>query len=175
MAGVAAGVVLLAGCSSASSDEVGSGTSSEASPSSIPESGGTEYGETASGQSGSGETGSGEPGADGPIVVPETAPPPYIDGVDWVVTEVGPSLQIRPTPVGRTVSGDGAADEAWREVLALDPGADTPGMRAQFDCHWTFARLVEPDKPSWNLEPGRPVVSDEEMIAARCNPGFPEE
>ena len=106
---------------------------------------------------------------------PPTLPPPYIEGVDWVDTEVGPSLQIRPTDNGRRVSGDGVDDEAWAEVLALEPDADTPGMRAQFDCHFTFARIVEPDKPSWNLEPDRPVVSEAEMIAARCNPGFAEE
>lgn len=90
-------------------------------------------------------------------------------------TAVGPSLQIVPTPSGRKVSGERAAEVAWREVLALAPDGDTPGMRAQFDCHWTFARLVDPDKPSWNLEPDRPVVSDEQMVSSRCNPGFAEE
>ena len=107
--------------------------------------------------------------------VPPTLPPPYIERTQWVQTQVGPSLQIHPTQAGRTVSGDGVEDTAWEEVLALSPDADTPGMRAQFDCHWSFARLVEPDKPSWNLEPGRPVVSDSDMVAARCNPGFAEE
>jgi hypothetical protein len=104
-----------------------------------------------------------------------TAPPPYIEYVEWVQTEVGPSLQIHPTRAGRSVSGNGVDDEAWREVLALAPDGDTPGMRAQFDCHWAFARLVDPEKASWNLEPERPVVTSEEMIAARCNPGFAEE
>ncbi|WP_448221969.1 DUF2599 domain-containing protein [Gordonia iterans] len=102
-------------------------------------------------------------------------PPPYIERAEWAQTQVGPSLQIYPTRAGRRVSGDGAADLAWREVLTLRPNADTPGMRAQFDCHWTFARIVDPEKTSWNLEPGRPVVSEEEMIASRCNPGFDEE
>ncbi|MFT4085865.1 MAG: DUF2599 domain-containing protein [Gordonia sp. (in: high G+C Gram-positive bacteria)] len=106
---------------------------------------------------------------------PPSAPPPYIDRVAWAQTAVGPSLQIYPTPAGRQVSGTGVEDEAWGEVLKLDSGADTPGMRAQFDCHWTFARLMDPDKPSWNLEPDRPVVSESDMIAARCNPGGPEE
>ncbi|MCF8611950.1 DUF2599 domain-containing protein [Gordonia sp. HY285] len=104
-----------------------------------------------------------------------TLPPPYIEGADWVDTEVGPSLQVRPTRNGRDVSGGTAGDEAWGEVLALHPDADRPGMRAQFDCHWTFARLVDPEKTSWNLEPRRPVVSESEMISTRCNPGFPEE
>lgn len=106
---------------------------------------------------------------------PPTLPPPYVEGADWVDTEVGPSLQIRPTRNGRNVSGDTTGDEAWNEVLALHPDADSPGMRAQFDCHWTFARLVDPEKPSWNLEPDRPVVTESEMISARCNPGFAEE
>ncbi|MFZ2510921.1 MAG: DUF2599 domain-containing protein, partial [Gordonia sp. (in: high G+C Gram-positive bacteria)] len=107
--------------------------------------------------------------------VPPSLPPPYVESVEWVQTEVGPSLQIHPTRAGRTVTGDTVADTAWAEVLALAPDGDTPGMRAQFDCHWTFARLVDPEKTSWNLEPDRPVVSNEDMVAYRCNPGFAEE
>ncbi len=107
--------------------------------------------------------------------IPNTLPPPYIAGADWVQTDVGPSLQIRPTTNGRRVVGVSAGEEAWREVLAIRPDGDTPGMKAQFDCHWTFARIVAPDKPSWNLEPGRPVVSENEMISSRCNPGGKEE
>ncbi|GED99637.1 hypothetical protein nbrc107696_00840 [Gordonia spumicola] len=107
--------------------------------------------------------------------IPNTLPPPYIAGADWVQTDVGRSLQIRPTANGRSVVGVTAGDEAWREVLAIAPDGDTPGMKAQFDCHWTFARIVDPNKPSWNLEPSRPVVSETEMIASRCNPGAKEE
>ena len=106
-------------------------------------------------------------------------PPPYIESLSWVDTEVGPSLQIVPTANGRVAEADDAGDEAWSEVVALAADtatpADTPGMREQFDCHWTFARATEPDKPSWNIEPGRPEVTPEEMIASRCNPGFAEE
>ncbi|QTI70405.1 DUF2599 domain-containing protein [Gordonia polyisoprenivorans] len=101
--------------------------------------------------------------------------PPYIDHVQWVQTQVGPSLQIYPTPSGRKTTSDNGADVAWAEVLALAPNADTPGMRAQFDCHWTYARIVAPDKPSWNIEPDRSVVSQQEMINTMCNPGGPEE
>lgn len=100
---------------------------------------------------------------------------PYVDHVVWVATPLGASLQIYPTPAGRRADSDVAMATAWAEVLALAPRAGTPGMQAQFDCHWTFARAVEPDKPSWNIEPWRPVVSDEQMIATRCNPGGPEE
>ncbi|MFW0785942.1 DUF2599 domain-containing protein [Gordonia sp. CPCC 206044] len=102
-------------------------------------------------------------------------PPPYVDHAEWVQTAVGPSLQIHPTQSGRRTEDPRGADVAWREVLAMDPDADTPGMRAQFDCHWTFARLVAPEKPSWNIEPSRPVVTEQEMVSTRCNPGAPEE
>ncbi|MGC4961590.1 DUF2599 domain-containing protein [Gordonia sp. DT218] len=101
--------------------------------------------------------------------------PPYVDHVEWVQTAVGPSLQVHPTTSGRRTDDPRGADVAWHEVLAQAPDADTPGMRAQFDCHWQFARLVEPNKPSWNLEPSRPVVTDQVMIETRCNPGGPEE
>lgn len=104
-----------------------------------------------------------------------TLPPPYVDHVTWVETAVGPSLQIVPTPAGRRTENPTGDDIAWAEVLRMAPDADTPGMRAQFDCHWDFARLVEPDKPSWNIEPQRPVVTDDVMIQTRCNPGFAEE
>ena len=56
-------------------------------------------------------------------------------------------------------------------MLAQAPGADTPGMRAQFDCHWQYAEFAEPGKRSWNLEPWRPVVDYQTMIDAGCNPG----
>ncbi|MDQ2758718.1 MAG: DUF2599 domain-containing protein [Actinomycetota bacterium] len=101
------------------------------------------------------------------------APPPYVAGVRWVTLSRGRSLQVRPTAAGRTT--DAPYPEAWREVLRLAPGADTPGMRAQFSCHWTFARLLSPHKASWDLEPWRPVVSSDEMLSAGCNPAGAQE
>lgn len=86
----------------------------------------------------------------------------------------GRSLQVYPTPSGRVTTADGAEDEAWSEVVRKAPGAEMRSMRAQFDRHWAFARLAEPHKPSWNLEPWRPVVSAQQMYDARCNPGGPE-
>ena len=86
----------------------------------------------------------------------------------------GRSLRIYPTPAGRVAALSGST-EAWHEVLRYVADAGTPGMEAQFDCHWTFARIVEPDKSSWNLEPWRPVVSQDEMRRSRCNPGGAEE
>jgi uncharacterized protein DUF2599 len=105
--------------------------------------------------------------------------PPFIDHTEWARWAGLPSLRVFPTPSGRTAArqpGTAAlADEAWAEVLALSPNADTAGMRAQFSCHWRFAELAQPGKTSWNLEPWRPVVDDAEMVASGCNPGAPEE
>ncbi|OBF24343.1 hypothetical protein A5725_06970 [Mycobacterium kubicae] len=121
------------------------------------------------------------PAAADPVSGPSGAgyPPPFVDHTEWVQWGQLPSLRVYPTPNGRTAArqqGAGAAaDEAWAEVLALAPNADTPGMRAQFLCHWQFAELAQPGKTSWNLEPWRPVVDDSQMLAAGCNPGSPEE
>jgi hypothetical protein len=105
--------------------------------------------------------------------------PPYIDHTQWTQWQGLTSLRVFPTPSGRLASrqpgSDAAADEAWAEVLTKSSHADTPGMRAQFVCHWQFAEIVQPGKPSWNLEPWRPVVDDAEMVASGCNPGGQEE
>jgi len=103
----------------------------------------------------------------------------YIDHTEWVHWGRLSSLRVYPTPSARVAArqpGTAAqADEAWSEVLTLSPDADTPGMRAQFVCHWQFAEIAQPGKTSWNLEPWRPVVDDAEMVASGCNPGAPEE
>lgn len=113
----------------------------------------------------------------GPAGAAPVNPPPYIDHTEWV--SWGPaSLRVYPTPSGRAAARASdlpAAGQAWAEVLARSPQADTPGMRAQFDCHWQFAELARPGKTSWNLEPWRPVVDDAAMVAAACNPGGQEE
>jgi hypothetical protein len=110
---------------------------------------------------------------------PASASPPFIDHTSWAQSRGLSSLRVFPTPAGRIAARQpdtsAAADEAWAEVLALSPNADTPGMRAQFGCHWQFAELAQPGKTSWNLEPWRPVVDDAEMVASGCNPGGPEE
>jgi hypothetical protein len=101
--------------------------------------------------------------------------PPYVDHVQWAKWGDMSSLRVYPTDAARVASSqpgsDGQADEAWTEVLTLSPDADIPGMKAQFLCHWHFAELVQPGKVSWNLEPWRNEVSDDEMVAAGCNPG----
>jgi hypothetical protein len=121
----------------------------------------------------------GSPPVTTPARADATAAPPYIDHTEWARWGGLPSLRVFPTPSGRAAARQpfvaANADEAWGEVLALSPGAETAGMRAQFVCHWQFAELAQPGKPSWNLEPWRPVVDDTEMVATGCNPGGPEE
>jgi hypothetical protein len=113
----------------------------------------------------------------GPGAFPDA--PPFVDHVRWAQgaerTQLS-SLRVYPTASGRVVSKrvgspSPEADEAWAEVLALAPQADTPGMRDQFRCHWDFAETGQPGKTSWNLEPWRPVVDDETMVSTGCNPG----
>lgn len=110
---------------------------------------------------------------------PVPGPPPYVDHVTWAKWGDLSSLRVYPTPSARRTSGQAGtaalAEAAWAEVLTLSPDAAIPGMREQFLCHWNFAEFVEPGKVSWNLEPWRPEVSPEQMIATRCNPGGTEE
>jgi hypothetical protein len=115
-----------------------------------------------------------------PVAAADPAPPPpYVDHVQWAKWGDMSSLRVYPTEAARQASldpgTDGQASEAWAEVLTLSPDADIPGMQAQFLCHWHYAELIEPGKVSWNLEPWRNEVSEEQMIAAGCNPGGTEE
>lgn len=99
---------------------------------------------------------------------------PLIERVEWTEGQDGSRLLVFPTRAGRDTTFPGAESRAWAEILAYSPAADTPGMYDQFVCHWHWARLVQPDKPSWNLEPWRPDVGYEGTVAASCNPGGPE-
>jgi len=115
-----------------------------------------------------------------PVASADPVPgPPYVDHVQWSKWGDLCSLRVYPTHAARVAAvepgTDSQADEAWTEVLTFSPDADMPGMKAQFLCHWHFAELAEPGKVSWNLEPWRNEVSDEQMVAAGCNPGGTEE
>jgi len=103
----------------------------------------------------------------------------YVDHTEWVSYDGRPSLRVYPTPSARSAAlrldTDGAGEQAWREVLASAPDADTPGMRDQFLCHWSYAEFARPGKTSWNLEPWRPVVDGVTMLESGCNPGAAEE
>lgn len=110
---------------------------------------------------------------------PAPTPAPYVDHVVWAKWGDLSSLRVYPTASARRASGHAGTEplaaEAWNEILALAPDAAIPGMQEQFMCHWNFAEFVEPGKVSWNLEPWRPEVSYEKMVATRCNPGGTEE
>ena len=97
-----------------------------------------------------------------------------ISRTTWTTTSKGRELQVVPTHAGRTDFVTGEEKRAWSEVLAKAPDAGTPGMYDQFLCHWNFARVVDPDKPSWNLEPWRPAVGYAKTVDALCNPGGAE-
>ncbi|OBH17112.1 DUF2599 domain-containing protein [Mycolicibacter terrae] len=105
--------------------------------------------------------------------------PGLVDHTEWVGYGDLSSLRVYPTPAGRAAAArvDGAAEgeQAWREVLAGAPEADTPSMRDQFLCHWNYAEFARPGKTSWNLEPWRPVVDGVTMLESGCNPGAAEE
>lgn len=94
----------------------------------------------------------------------------YIARMEWVSGARGKSLHITPTEQGRTATSPDAEVKAWVEVLQREPKAAGISMQRQFSCHWRFAR----DKPTWNLETWRPVVSMKAVIDAQCNPGGPE-
>ncbi|ORB31346.1 DUF2599 domain-containing protein [Mycolicibacterium parafortuitum] len=121
------------------------------------------------------------PGLLAPVAAaaPADTPPPYIDHVTWAKWGDLSSLRVYPTPAARRASGHAGtqplAQAAWNEVLTLSPDAAIPGMWEQFLCHWNLAEFAQPGKTSWNLEPWRPEVSYEEMVAKRCNPGGTEE
>ncbi|WP_278262188.1 DUF2599 domain-containing protein [Nocardia sp. AG03] len=113
------------------------------------------------------------------IAPPTTTVDPYaglplIDHLSWTENVDGARLQIYPTVAGRKTAAPGGDQLAWSEILAMDATADSPGMFDQFRCHWVWARMVAPDKPSWNLEPWRPDVGYQATVAANCNPGGPE-
>lgn len=97
-----------------------------------------------------------------------------IDQVEWTENADGPRLKVHPTQAGRDTTFPGSDRRAWREIRTADPAADTPGMWDQFRCHWAWARLIAPDKPTWNLEPWRPPVGYDATVDAACNPGGPE-
>lgn len=116
--------------------------------------------------------------ASAPVAAADPAAP-LVDHVEWAKWGDLSSLRIYPTGAARQLARQPGtavqAGQAWAEVLAGAPDADLPGMFEQFTCHWDFAELAEPGKRSWNIEPWRPEVSPEQMVATGCNPGGTEE
>jgi hypothetical protein len=117
---------------------------------------------------------SADPGSAGSSAL--SYPPPFVEHTQWVRWNQLTSLRVYPTASGRAAarqlgSAGPESDKAWSEVLALAPDAGTPGMHEQFLCHWELAEVFQPGKPSWNLEPWRPVVDNTTMVGSGCNPG----
>lgn len=117
-----------------------------------------------------------------PAAVADVSAPSLVDHTEWAHYGGPPglrSLRVYPTPLGRAAAAQlgtsAQADQAWTEVLASAPDADSAGMREQFLCHWQFAEWAQPGKTSWNLEPWRPVVDTAALLDAGCNPGGPAE
>ncbi|GAB2711706.1 DUF2599 domain-containing protein [Nocardia thraciensis] len=106
--------------------------------------------------------------------VDQFADSPLVERTEWTDDPDGRRLHVYPTPAGRADTFPAALDRAWGEVVARSPDADSPGMYDQFKCHWDWARLVAPNKPSWNLEPWRPALDYQGTVQARCNPGGPD-
>jgi Protein of unknown function (DUF2599) len=168
---VAIAVVLLAACGH------GSSTSQRLTSPSPPISSAAGSSVPGSFVSGSFVPGSSAASSSAPSSAVAAAGPPVpalIDHVRWTVISDGRRLQVFPTAAGRSDASPAGGEQAWTQVLAKAPTADTPGMHDQFLCHWNFARVIEPAKTSWNLEPWRPAVGYAATVSALCNPGGPE-
>lgn len=117
--------------------------------------------------------------ADPPPVRPPGSPQ-YIDHTVWEYHGDRATLRIFPTAWGWGSAGmfsNGAqVYDAWAELLAHAPDANTLTMQHQFFCHWQQNAFTNPGKVgTWNLEPWRPVVSNTMLFNAGCNPGGPDD
>lgn len=93
-----------------------------------------------------------------------------IESAVWIVVDGQDSLEIVPAEALRECRTAAGTDAGWAQVLSLAPGADAPGMEAQYLCHVRFASF----KDVWHIEPWRPVVDGPAMALAACNPGGPD-
>jgi hypothetical protein len=94
-----------------------------------------------------------------------SCPEPLILSAEWGNHDGGNSIAVTPSACVRT-SGLAMPDAVWNALVAVDSGADVPGMRDQLVCHMIGAQ----DKPTWNLEPWRPAVGLQGTVLALCNP-----
>lgn len=98
---------------------------------------------------------------------------PYLKGNPW-------SLMIKPTECGKKMN-KAQQHAAYAELFskyASDPRwqPDNGSMERQFVCHLEWSgddrgkKIFARDKPTWNLEPSRPVASWDELFKQGCNP-----
>ncbi|WP_146243172.1 DUF2599 domain-containing protein [Curtobacterium sp. MCPF17_031] len=95
-----------------------------------------------------------------------------ISSVGWGTYNGAWMGKVVPTSYGR-VAPIASRLAAWGETLEK-PNArarlDFANTRDQFYCHYDGVRIIEPNKPSWNLERSRPNVGYAKTVAASCNP-----
>lgn len=106
------------------------------------------------------------PGQDHASILPGR----HIARTAWLTDPRGRRLAVYPTDYGRYRAPAAQWQEAWDEVVQRRPEVDHRHIRDQFRCHVEFARIAEPDKPSWNLELWRDDVGYLATVTARCNP-----
>lgn len=99
-----------------------------------------------------------------------TASGRYVERVKWIADPNGRRLAVYPTDYARHDAPSTEWPLAWAEVVSREPEVDHRRLRDQFRCHAEFTTIVEPDKPSWNLELWRPDVGYLDTVVARCNP-----
>ena len=81
--------------------------------------------------------------------------------------EAGVPVTVTSSGISNEEEGNRIDPRAAAQLAAAEPEAATATMLAQLECH----ALGAPDKDSWNLEPWRPEVSEQDMVSAGCNPG----
>lgn len=102
-----------------------------------------------------------------------------ISSASWrYISPYGYSLYVVPTRWARLFPGSYPVGVAgWNELYSKykDRGLNVNlgGMKDQFICHQQVVAVVEPNKPSWNIDEWRPDVSYLGTVNARCNPGEP--
>jgi hypothetical protein len=57
----------------------------------------------------------------------------------------------------------------WSEIAKKASKANTPTMKTQFDCHFTYVRAYAPHKATWDLDSKRPNVSLVKEANYSCN------
>jgi|GEM_PF-4813426 len=82
-----------------------------------------------------------------------------------LVQAVRAFVQAVVAPVGGILR-----EAAWRDVVIMEPRANTNALKDQFVCHWDIVSIVQPGKESWNLDIDRPDAGYWNTITNGCNP-----
>ena len=83
---------------------------------------------------------------------------------------MGETAGIVPGTLALSLYGAAAWQETLDEADSTGyPDPDTDSMRNQFYCHWDWVRIVQADKPSWNLDSGLPDKGYSGFVQDGCN------